>query len=131
MARLTRLKPTLQGMAPRVAYLERDADRDRTDRNPLRHLYKTARWQKLRWQVLVRDLFTCQCGCGRTLSDTSKLVADHKTAHRGDERLFWDINNLQCLTKPCHDSAKQKQEAEERRGLRREGGVESLEGRKS
>ncbi|WP_295810387.1 hypothetical protein [uncultured Nitratireductor sp.] len=27
--------------------------------------------------------------------------------HKGDERLFWDRDNLQCLCKHCHDSAKQ------------------------
>jgi 5-methylcytosine-specific restriction endonuclease McrA len=61
--------------------------------------------------VLVRDLFTCQmAGCGRIEPDTSKLVADHKVAHRGDERLFWDEQNLQCLCKDCHDRLKQSEE---------------------
>ena len=60
--------------------------------------------------ALERDLFTCQCGCGRMEYDTSKLVADHKTPHRGNPALFWDIDNLQCMTKRCHDSAKQSME---------------------
>lgn len=69
---------------------------------------KTARWQCLRWSVLVRDRFTCQRkGCGRIEADTSQLVADHIKAHKGDERLFWDEANLQCLCKPCHDGPKQ------------------------
>ena len=114
MARLTRLKPALQSMAPRVGYLERDVHRERDERLAWRAWYKTARWQRLRWDILVRDLFTCQCGCGRTLNDTSQLVADHIIPHRGDERMFWDRSNLQCLTKACHDSAKQRQEAAQR-----------------
>lgn len=62
-------------------------------------------------QVLARDLFTCQMsGCGKVEGDTSLLVADHKIPHRGDPSLFWDENNLQCLCKACHDSAKQTQE---------------------
>jgi len=65
--------------------------------------------------VLVRDCFTCRMpGCGKVEGDTSQLVADHRRPHRGDERLFWDERNLQCLCKPCHDSTKQRQE---RRGL--------------
>lgn len=87
--------------------LQRSRQRDAGQ--PWRAWYKTARWQKLRWSVLVRDLFTCR-ECGRIEADTSKLVADHKRAHRGDERKFWDPENLQCLCKPCHDKVKQAQE---------------------
>nr|WP_243256973.1 HNH endonuclease signature motif containing protein [Rhizobium skierniewicense] len=49
-------------------------------------------------------------GCGRIDGNTSRLVADHKIPHRGDEALFWDESNLQCLCKPCHDGLKQRQE---------------------
>ena len=85
--------------------------RQRDDTLPWRAWAKTARWQKLRWSVLVRDLFCC-AKCRRVVSDTSKLVADHKTPHRGDERLFWDPDNLQCLCKACHDQVKQVEEQE-------------------
>lgn len=116
MGRLTTLRPRLGGLRPRLAGLPDDRqafDRDR-DRQPWRKWYKMARWQKLRMSVLVRDLFTCQWqGCGRIEPDTSQLVADHHRPHRGDEQLFWDETNLWCLCKPCHDSAKQR---EERRG---------------
>jgi 5-methylcytosine-specific restriction endonuclease McrA len=76
---------------------------------PWKRWKKTARWQKLRWSVLVRGLFTCRM-CNRIVADTSQLVADHKTPHRGDERLFWDEANLQCICKTCHDSVKQIEE---------------------
>lgn len=46
-------------------------------------------------------------GCGRVETDTSQLVADHIKAHKGNEALFWSEVNLQCMCKPCHDSAKQ------------------------
>lgn len=79
---------------------------------PSRKWYKTAKWQRLRLDVLTRDMFTCQMtGCGLFVADTSKLVADHKQPHRGNHDLFWDINNLQCLCKPCHDGLKARQEA--------------------
>lgn len=120
MARLKRLRDGLSRMPPRVAYLERterDVDKARKDANPMRAAYGTARWQRLRWSVLVRDLFTCQWpGCGELVGDTSQLVADHKVPHRGDPALFWDEANLWCLCKRCHDSAKQREEARARRG---------------
>ena len=100
--------PSTIGAAPvhdRQAY-----DRSR-DEQPWRKWYKTARWQKLRWSILVRDLFTCQwLGCGLVEADTSQLVADHRDPHRGDERLFWEPRNLWTLCKPCHDSRKQRVE---------------------
>jgi len=117
MAKLTRLTSTLKPMARRVAYLDTGTERDRTERTGWRAWYKTARWQRLRWSILVRDLFTCQWpGCGRVEANHSQLVADHKEPHRGDEALFWDPRNLQCLCKPCHDRHKQRVEAMAGRG---------------
>ncbi|MBR0855653.1 HNH endonuclease [Bradyrhizobium liaoningense] len=73
--------------------------------------YKTARWQALRLTIFQRDLFTCQRPeCGHLESSTALLVCDHKVPHRGDERLFWDENNLQTLCKACHDKIKQRDE---------------------
>jgi 5-methylcytosine-specific restriction endonuclease McrA len=76
---------------------------------PWKAWYKTARWQKLRYAILLRDLFTC-AKCGRIEGNTSLLVADHIKPHRGDVRLFWDETNLQCLCKSCHDTWKQAAE---------------------
>jgi len=82
--------------------------------NPLRGLYSTARWRKLRWSMFVRDLFTCRM-CGRLESDHSRLVCDHIAPHRGDLALFWSEANLQTLCKsPCHDQHKQAEEAASR-----------------
>lgn len=117
MARLTTVKHRLGSVRSRLKSLDadpRERDRARDDRH-WRRWYKTARWQRLRMSVLLRDQFTCQWpGCARMEVDTSQLVADHREPHRGDEELFWDEGNLQCLCKPCHDSAKQR---EERRSL--------------
>lgn len=106
------LKPRVGALAGRLGAspsdeTERSRMRDATQ--PWRAWYKTARWQKLRWWVLVRDLFTCQ-RCKRVEGNTRLLVADHKQPHRGDERLFWDPENLQCLCKTCHDRVKQAEE---------------------
>jgi 5-methylcytosine-specific restriction enzyme A len=116
MPRLKTVKPRIGTLAPRIGYASGDEQarsRHRDASIAWRAWYKTSRWQKLRWKVLVRDLFTCQmASCGRVEADTSKLVADHRKPHRGDEALFWDERNLQCLCKGCHDQVKQ---AEERR----------------
>jgi len=76
---------------------------------PWKRWYKTARWQRLRQSIFLRDLFACQ-KCGRIEGDTSKLVCDHIKPHRGDERKFWDEGNLQTLCKTCHDTVKQAEE---------------------
>lgn len=116
MGKLTRLPSRLASLPPRLASAP-DQRRERQryrDAQPWRAWYKTARWQALRWATLLRDLFTCQWpGCGKVEADTSKLVADHRKPHRGDEALFWDPENLWTLCEHCHNSRKQ---AEERAG---------------
>ncbi len=111
MARLRQLAPRLRPLGGRFAsapVTRQERDRER-DTQSWRRWYKTARWQRLRMSVLVRDLFTCQ-RCQRIEADTSQLVADHRRPHRGDEALFWDERNLQCLCAPCHNGAKQREE---------------------
>lgn len=41
---------------------------------------------------------------------TAANVVDHKTPHKGDPALFWDIKNLQPMCKQCHDGYKQELE---------------------
>lgn len=74
-----------------------------------RRLYKTKAWQQLRKACLIRDNFTCRF-CGKTEWNTSRLVADHIKPHRGDEALFFDLDNTQCLCEDCHRDAKQSEE---------------------
>ena len=112
MGKLRQIRGPLAGLKPRVAFLNDDkaaASRARDRTTEGRTWYKTQRWRKLRWQILVRDLFTCQ-KCSRVEPVTALLVADHKTPHRGEEALFWDDANLWCLCKRCHDSTKQREE---------------------
>ncbi|MER5171600.1 HNH endonuclease [Thioclava kandeliae] len=121
MVKLKTIGPRLGTIAPLIARPERDTRQARIEqdsRAEYRRWYKLARWKAkpngLRWQVLVRDGFTCQ-RCGYLTRDTnaSDMVADHIAPHRGVEALFWDADNVQCLCKACHDGAKQR---EERRG---------------
>lgn len=123
MARLTTLKPLIAKLSPRIgpAQGEQARDRYRAETQEHRAWYGLARWKRkptrpgdpggLRWHVLTRDLFTCQmCGAASREGDGRDMVADHKTPHRGDEALFWDARNIQCLCKGCHDSTKQREE---------------------
>lgn len=114
MGKLTNLRPRLTPTAPAIAYLQGAADNGEHGQRLKRAdkaRYNTSRWRKLRWSILVRDLFTCQM-CGKLEGKTSLLVADHKQPHRGSERLFWDEQNLWTLCKsPCHDKHKQAMEA--------------------
>ena len=64
-----------------------------------KHLYPTSRWRKM---SLERRRIEPTCRfCGKPAQ-----VADHIKPHKGNERLFFDIENTMSLCKPCHDSAK-------------------------
>jgi 5-methylcytosine-specific restriction endonuclease McrA len=111
MARLkmmpTRLSRVRHRLDAAVMPDQRSARRDATVH--WRAWYKTKRWQRMRWDCLVQAMFTCAM-CKTLVADTSKMVADHVTPHRGDEALFFDEKNLQALCKACHDGAKQAAE---------------------
>lgn len=109
MGRLKELAPRVGGLRDRAASASGSQPRNRVD--VWRRWYKTAAWQRLRWEVIEAAGFACaRCGwVGRS----PDLVADHVRPHRGDADLFWDRANLQCLCVHCHAGDKQR---EERRG---------------
>lgn len=77
------------------------------------HLYNTPQWKALRKEALRRDGYKCRrtgvmLRQGRTHPHSA--VVDHIKPHRGDEALFFDLNNLQSVSKAYHDSAKQRVE---------------------
>lgn len=113
MPKLTTLKPRLKPMGPRLHSARQVRDTRYSPDAQVRSWYKSARWQALREQVLVRDLYTCrQTGVlliGKHPAPNSPVV-DHVVPHKGDERLFWDINNLQAVSKEYHDGEKRSQE---------------------
>jgi len=49
----------------------------------------------------------CACGCGKPAE-----MVDHRIAHKGDARLFWDRSNWQPMTRACNS----------RKAVREEGG---------
>lgn len=75
--------------------------------------YHTADWKRLRAKVIKRDGGICQ-QTGVALVGTypawNSPVVDHKEPHRGDRERFFDIDNLQLVSKQWHDSQKQSQE---------------------
>jgi 5-methylcytosine-specific restriction protein A len=115
MGRLISLAPMVASLAPLLT-TQRDESGHSAVSEPWRAWYSLKAWKVLRIRVFKRDRFRCQNqDCGRVDGNTSRLVADHKTPHRGNPDLFWDEDNIQTLCKPCHDTVKQ---AEERRARR-------------
>ena len=80
---------------------------------PWKAWYKTARWQRLRERVFLRDLYTCQRTgvlCGGKHPSPDSPIADHIRPHRGDPEKFWDEANVHTVSKAYHDSQKQAEE---------------------
>lgn len=71
-------------------------------------LYDRAAWKRLRLEQLREEPFCAFCARAGRLSPAT--VVDHVVPHRGDERLFFDPQNLQSLCKSCHDAIKQRLE---------------------
>lgn len=111
MAKLATLKPLISTQRPKIiAEMPARGAHIRPGRSndePYRKLYKTARWQKLRMSILVRDLFTCQM-CGKLETNTSRLVCDHVEPHNGDPAAFWAGPFQTLCADPCHNTHKQK-----------------------
>lgn len=76
------------------------AERERERLEPWRAWYRTEAWRRVRVAVLRR---APRCQCGRRGCRELAEVVDHRVPHRGDRRLFWDVRNLQALSKRCHD----------------------------
>lgn len=122
-AKLSTLKPRFGGLQHRIGKAPADeAERtaQRLEANPWRAWYSTKRWRDLRLTILQRDRWTCQRTgvllIGKHPAPNSPVV-DHIKPHRGNEALFWDMNNLHAVSKAYHDSTKQAEEAKEIKGV--------------
>lgn len=70
------------------------------DRLRIHHWYCSARWRRLRLEVLRAEPFCRSCtAAGRRMLTVD---VDHIVKHNGDAALFWNRANLQGLCKPCH-----------------------------
>ena len=105
----SRLKPMGQKLKSTRAIRDTRYSADAT----VRSWYKSERWQRLRLEVFVRDLYTCQRSgelCIGKHPAPNSPVANHKVPHHGDPELFWNINNIETVTKAVHDSLIQSEE---------------------
>lgn len=71
-------------------------------------LYKTKEWKQLRQAQLARCPY-CQCPHHKGQQVKANVV-DHIVPHKGNMRLFIKPDNLQSMTKQCHDKFKQSRE---------------------
>jgi len=75
--------------------------RPRERRPSARRRGYTRRWERARRAFLAAHPLCAEClRQGRTRAAD---VVDHIVPHRGDMRLFWDMDNWQALCKRCHD----------------------------
>jgi len=107
--------------------LEQRREHDsRRDLQAQRQWYKTARWQKLKLAVHVRDQFVCQetgTLCVGKHPAHNSPVADHIIEPDGDPVLFWDQGNIRTVSKAYHDSERQREQIAARgRGAGRKSG---------
>lgn len=63
-------------------------------------MYNSARWKRMRKAQLTREPWCVDCLAQGVYTVATDV--DHIAAHRGDERLFYDANNLQSLCHSCH-----------------------------
>lgn len=66
------------------------------------------RWRQARLTFLAENPL-CRY-CEQRGHVTAATVVDHIVPHRGDQELFWNVENWQPLCKACHDSAKAREE---------------------
>lgn len=107
------IKPSLSAIGSRIGRIT-DAHGHSEVTEPWRRWYKTARWQRLKQRVHLRDAYTCQRTgliCSGRGSDWNAPVAHHIVPHRGDPVLFWDENNIQTVSKREHDGPIAAEEA--------------------
>jgi len=85
------------GGAVCVCQQRRKADADKRRPSARQRGYDT-RWQRESAEFLARpENKRCACGCGRPAT-----MVDHKVAHKGDLRLFWDRANWQPMNRRCN-----------------------------
>jgi 5-methylcytosine-specific restriction protein A len=121
MGRLKSIAPQLQSLAPKLGGAPAiSIDLQRAVIAPWRAWYGTQRWRVLRREVFLRDGYICQrtgvLAAGQYPAPDSP-VANHKVPHRGDPALFWDINNIETVTKLVHDSLIQIEEQSMPKGV--------------
>lgn len=90
---------------------KREYDRKRSE-SPHRRLYGLALWKSPRWGLRALKLkMTPMCEAlvfGEPCRNGATTV-HHKIDHKGDMKLFTDMNNLMSLCKSCHDALREQE----------------------
>lgn len=92
---------------------EQARDRQREQSQPWRKWYHSVEWKALRLAAFRRDKYVCQRSGALCLgkgNDPDAPVANHKIPHRGDRALFFDLDNIETVTKAVHDGLIQREE---------------------
>src|ERR1700756_1909496 len=95
-----------------------DDHKERARREPWSLWYRRLPWTNrdgsfgIRRNILQRDPICKRC------NRAPSTVADHIYPHKGDWKLFTNLNNLMGVCKPCHDE-KTGRESEEARAQRK------------
>jgi 5-methylcytosine-specific restriction protein A len=66
----------------------------------------TRTWEKARKQFLLSH--PCCAMCAQEGRVRAATVVNHKVAHRGNQELFWSVDNWEALCKRHHDSDAQR-----------------------
>jgi 5-methylcytosine-specific restriction protein A len=88
--------PTFQPNKGKSQYTRRK-ERDK----PHHWMYNNNRWRNAR-KMFLQDNPLC-AECERQGRIKAAGVVDHIRPHRGNQALFWDMDNWQSLCKSCHD----------------------------
>ena len=63
-------------------------------------LYNLKRWKDLRLRVLKNNPLCNMCKAQGRMMPANEI--DHTIPHNDNPKLFWDLDNLNALCKPCH-----------------------------
>ena len=89
----------------RVQAATRKAEREKARPGARRRGYD-GKWEQASKAFLSRpENRYCACGCGR-LAD----MVDHRIAHKGNQRLFWDRANWRPMNRRCNSRKAARQE---------------------
>ena len=81
--------------------VRRHAPPERSRQEGRQYATNSATWRRIREQVLIRDLYTCQAlGCGKLVGGKGEAHVDHVDNDPSNN----DMANLQTLCVPCHSS---------------------------
>ncbi|MFD1199568.1 HNH endonuclease [Brucella gallinifaecis] len=116
MPKIKTLKPLVSMMKPRLGYStgnERERDKKRQQEQHWRKWYQTKEWYRLRQKAFTRDHYTCQRSgvlCIGKGNVPDAPVANHKVPHKGNRELFFNLDNIETVSKQVHDSIIQREE---------------------